>query len=86
MICEKAVTANMSLSGYLSTAALDKKIVVIEDLKNILPQLRRIGANLNQIAILCHQGRIACPDLTSIEKEMKEIWRLLTLLTDKTKR
>ncbi|MDO8686096.1 MAG: MobC family plasmid mobilization relaxosome protein [Clostridiales bacterium] len=76
----------MSISTYLAVVALDKKIVVIEEIKNILPQLRRVGVNLNQLAVLCHQGRITCPDLTSVEKELSGIWRLLTSLTDKTKR
>lgn len=85
IIKDKALKANMNISGYLTAAALDKRIVVVEELKSVLPQLRKVGVNLNQLTVLCHQGKITCPDLSSVQKELNSIWRLLTSLTDKTK-
>nr|WP_279380178.1 hypothetical protein [Sporosalibacterium faouarense] len=35
--------------------------------------------------MLCHQGRITCPDLSLTRKELNNIWQLFSFLTDPTK-
>lgn len=82
---EKARKANMTVSEYLRYVALNKKIVVIEDLKELTKDLRGIGINLNQLTILCHKGKITCPDISATEKKVTEIWQLLNSLMEKTK-
>ncbi len=86
IILEKAQKANMNLSRYLSFSALEKDIVVFEDLKEFTHQLSKVGTNLNQIAILAHQGRITCVDVGEVKKVVKDIWQSLTLLMQKTRR
>jgi hypothetical protein len=86
IIIKKAKKANMNLSRYLSFSALEKDIVVFEDLKKFTHQLSKVGVNLNQIAMLCHQGKITCPDILPVKKVVTEIWQSLTSLTQKTKR
>lgn len=85
-IINKAKKANMNVSHYISLASLEKDIIVFEELKEFTKQLSKVGNNLNQITMLAHQGKVTFIDLSSIEKVVSEIWQLLNLLTEKTKR
>ena len=85
-IVNKAKRSNLSLSQYLRCCSLNKNIVVIEDFKNFSKELKAIGNNLNQINVLCHQGKITCPDISITKKKVEEIWELLNLLMDQTKK
>lgn len=80
-IKEKAKKSNMNLTKYLTVCALNKDIVVIENLKEFQVKLRRIGNNLNQLTRLCNEGIITCLELENIKKQVNEIWQLLNLLT-----
>ena len=48
----------MSLSDFILRSALGKKIVVAEGLSEVVKQQKAIGRNLNQIAMLTHEGRL----------------------------
>lgn len=80
-IKQKARKSNMNLTKYLTVCALNKDIVVIENLKDFQVELRRIGNNLNQLTRLCNEGIITCLELENIKKQVNEIWQLLNLLT-----
>ncbi len=74
--------SNLTQNEYLIKASLNKKIVVIEGLKDITLELKRIGNNLNQITKAIHQGKVNCDEeLNAINMEMKKIWQLLKQLT-----
>jgi len=49
--------AKMTVTDYLTSCALDKKITVIDGLDPVLSELKAQGRNLNQLTILSHQGR-----------------------------
>ena len=59
---------------------MDKDIIVVDGLEEIIMQLRKIGNNINQLTKLCNQGRITNINLEDVKKEMKSIWQLLNLL------
>lgn len=82
----KARKANMRVSQYVRNSTLDKEIIVIKELEQFSKEIRGIGRNLNQLAILCHQGKVTCPNIDGVERMVEEIWQLLSLLTAKTKR
>lgn len=83
---KKAKKAKMNISHYVSLSALDRDIVVFEDLKELIHQLSKAGNNLNQITLLAHQGKIKAVDLSSVRKVVEEIWQSLNSLTEQTKR
>ena len=58
VIDKKASKARLTRTEYLITCALGKDITLIEDLKPILADLRRIGNNLNQLTRLANMGKI----------------------------
>lgn len=91
IIAQKARQSALNTSEYLRAAALDKKIMVIEggeDLNELVKELKKIGNNINQLTAMCHQGKIVVVqerDLMQVKEKVNDIWRLLNLLTAKTK-
>ena len=85
-IRENAKKADMTTTAYLINRALcDDKIVILDDLRPVCHELRKIGTNLNQLAILAHRGQISCVNLTAISEEVRNLWQPLNLLTEKTR-
>ncbi len=83
-IKNKVKKSNLTQNEYLIRSALNKEIVVVNGLKDITTELKRVGNNLNQITKSIHQGKVNCdPELNSINEEMKKIWQSLKQLTQK---
>lgn len=81
-IKKKVEKSKLTQNEYLLRAALDKKIVVIDGLRDLTIELKRIGNNLNQLTRAVHEGKTNCrTELSEINEEMKEVWQLLRLLT-----
>lgn len=85
-IRENAQKANMTTTAYLINRALrDDRIIILEDLKPVCHELRKIGTNLNQLTILAHRGQMNCVNLSALSEEVKKLWQPLNLLTERTK-
>lgn len=85
-IRENAQKANMTTTAYLINRALcDDQIVILEDLKPVCHELRKIGTNLNQLTMLAHRGQINCVNLSALSEEVTKLWQPLNLLTERTK-
>ena len=82
-IKSKIEKSKLNTSEYLLKNAMNKEIIVIDGLEEIIMQLRKIGNNINQLTKLCNQGRITNLNLEDVKKEMKSIWQLLNLLIQK---
>ena len=54
----RAAQANMTITDYLTTCALGKKIVRMDGLDAILTELKAQGRNLNQLTVLANMGRL----------------------------
>ena len=84
-IRENAQKANMTTTAYLINRALrDDRIIILEDLKPVCHELRKIGTNLNQLTMLAHRGQINCVNLSVLSEEVKKLWQPLNLLTERT--
>lgn len=57
-IHNKANQHKLLLSDFMLRSALGKKIIVAEGLSEVVKQQKAIGRNLNQIAMLTHEGRL----------------------------
>ena len=79
-IKSKIEKSKLNTSEYLLRTAMDKDIIVISGLEEIILQLRRIGNNINQLTKLSNQGSITNVDLENVKEELKNIWQLLNLL------
>ncbi|WP_281818410.1 plasmid mobilization protein [Vallitalea longa] len=77
IIRSKSAKANMSVSAYIISSALKKDIIIINGIQEFTRQLSKVGNNLNQLTILCHQGRITNPNLSAINKLLQDIYKYL---------
>ncbi len=57
-IQQRAKTAGMTLTDYLTTCALGKKIIRVDGLEEVLSELKAQGRNLNQLTTLANMGRL----------------------------
>ena len=71
-IKRKAEKAYMNFTEFVTTAALNKPITVINGLSDVLKEQKAIGRNLNQLTTLCNMGKIICPDLTELIRQYGE--------------
>ncbi len=66
---------------YLVACALQKKITNTDGIKMLLPELKRVGGNLNQIAkALNATGRCEQQLIAENQKELNEVWQQLRQL------
>ena len=56
-IQHRAKQAGMTVTDYLVTCALDKEIIQVNGLDEILSELKAQGRNLNQLTTLANMGR-----------------------------
>lgn len=76
-IKQKAKKAKMTVTDYITKSALDKNIVIIDGLPEIVTQLKKIGNNLNQLTMLSHQGGIKEVNLHETEQTLASIyWKI----------
>ena len=73
-IDKRAAKAKLDRTNYLITCALNKKITVLEDLKPLLSELKRIGNNLNQLTKLSNMGQIKTVDLYETRSAMDALY------------
>lgn len=73
-IQKKAQKANLNISQYVSLSALDKDILVFDDMKEMNFKLSKIGNNLNQLTMLVHQGKIKEVNLTKMSEDISDMW------------
>lgn len=76
-INRKVKQARMSLTDYLVTAAQSTQIFVAEDLKPTLTELKRIGNNLNQIAMKINAGAFQSYNFDEVIEGQRKLYEAL---------
>ncbi|MCH5297906.1 MAG: plasmid mobilization relaxosome protein MobC [Ruminococcus sp.] len=59
----------MNFTEFVTCSSLNKKIIKIDGLTEVLKEIKAIGRNLNQLTTLCNMGKIVCPDLTELKAD-----------------
>ena len=62
---------------------LDKEIVIVDGLNEVVSELRRIGNNINQLTYLANSGRIYTVDLSEVKQEIGKVWNAINELQNK---
>ena len=62
----KARKAKLNLTDYIIAASLQTEITVAEDVKPLIAELKRIGNNLNQIAVKVNSGAFHSADFQDV--------------------
>ena len=68
-----AAKAGMSMSGYVTACCLGKRIVVIDEQKELLRQLKGIGSNINRLTVLANMGKVQVIGLEKAAGELSEV-------------
>lgn len=74
-IKKKIKKSKLKQQEYLIKSALNKKIIVIDGLKEILLELSREGNNLNQIAKKINEGEQK--DIKEMKNKLNNLWDLI---------
>ncbi len=82
-IKQKAEKVNMNFTEFVTSAAMNKPITVINGLSDVLKEQKAIGRNINQLTTLCNMGKIVCPDLQELKQQYAEV---LTTLNEIVRR
>ena len=78
LLYDKVSQAATSQQEYIRRCILDAQIINTDGFKKVLPELKRIGNNLNQIARSCNQGNQAVvEEVAAIRKELDSTCALL---------
>ena len=83
-IDKRASDLKLSRSKYIRQAALHHKVVVVgrDELKGVKSELRKLGINVNQIAVLCNMGKITCVQLNDVKNSLDKIWSEIRMLRE----
>ncbi|MDH2475997.1 plasmid mobilization protein [Clostridium perfringens] len=74
-IKKKVEKSKLKQQEYLIKSALNKKIIVVDGLKEILLELSREGNNLNQIAKKINEGEQK--DIKEMKNKLNNLWNLI---------
>ncbi|WP_283703381.1 plasmid mobilization protein [Clostridium perfringens] len=74
-IKKKIEKSKLKQQEYLIKSALNKKIIVIDGLKEIFLELSREGNNLNQIAKKINEGEQE--DIKEMKNKLNNLWDLI---------
>ena len=72
-IKKKAEKVNMNFTEFVTAAAMNKPITVINGLSDVLKEQKAIGRNINQLTTLCNMGKIVCPDLKELKQQYADV-------------
>ena len=72
-IRELAAKAHMSISECVTACCLGKRIIVIDEQKELLRQLKGIGSNINRLTVLANMGKVQVIGLEKAAGELSEV-------------
>ena len=68
-----AAKSGMSMSDYVTACCLGKQIIVIDEQKELLRQLKGIGSNINRLTVLANMGKVQVIGLEKAAGELSEV-------------
>ena len=77
IIRNKAKKAKTSVSSYVRKVALEKDIVVIDGLRELLPELHAIGNNLNQQTVIMRSNDGNAPKVNEMKNSFCDVMELI---------
>ena len=84
MLKSKAKRGKVTMTSLIISSITGKEIIVIDDLKNFISELKAIGRNLNQLTTLANIGRINTVYLTETKQELNKLYEILaSVIEDK---
>jgi uncharacterized membrane-anchored protein len=67
--------SKLSQSEYIRKSILQKNIIVIDEIKELMVELKRVGNNLNQITRMMNSGEIKdSKEIVEVKNNLENIW------------
>ena len=82
-IHRKANTSKLSVTDYVTRSCLNKQIIVVDGLENIIREQKAIGKNLNRLTLLCNMGKVSVASLGEVKEQYARLNELLCSLLDR---
>lgn len=80
IINRKALSSYRTPSDYVRECCLDKEIIVLDGLHELVTELRRQGHNLNQLTVMARQERISYVNFEQFWEVYQQTWQALNSL------
>ena len=74
----KADAARMTLTEYLTACGLQKELVIVDGLEEVIRQQKGIGRNLNQLTTLANMGKVNTVYLQELADAYAQVSSLLS--------
>lgn len=82
-LISRANEAHMNLSDYIMHLSEQKRIVVVDELPDLINQIVKIGTNVNQIALVANTYKsVSAQQIEQLENELSRVRRALTQIID----
>ena len=75
---DKADAARLTLTDYLTACGLQKEIVIIDGLEEVIRQQKGVGRNLNQLTTLANMGKVKTVYLQELTDAYAQVSSLLS--------
>jgi len=82
LLKSKAKRGKVTMTSLIISAVTGKEIIVIDDLKNLLTELKAIGRNLNQQTTLANMGKVNTVYLTETKLGLNRIYEVLAAVIE----
>ena len=81
LVQSKVKQSGIRMSDFCRHTVLGKKIRTVKGLDKCSYELNKIGNNLNQLTVLCHQRTVQNPNLETIQIQLSDVLeRIYTVL------
>lgn len=80
IIMQNCIKSGRTISELLRESAIEKEIVVLGNLTELVTELRRQGNNLNQLTVMARQSRIQQVNFEPFMEVMTKVWQVLNSL------
>ena len=75
---QQIVKSGMKQQEYLIKTITNKPITNTDGLKAVIPEIKRVGNNLNQLSRRANEGSpVGKSELIEMQRELNEVWQLL---------
>ena len=75
---DKATASHMTLTDYLTACGLQKEIVIMDGLEEVIRQQKGVGRNLNQLTTLANMGKVKTVYLQELTDAYAQVSSLLS--------
>lgn len=73
LVQSKVKKSGLRMSDFCRHAVLGKEVRTVKGLDKCSYELNKIGNNLNQLTVLCHQRSVQNPNLESMQIQLSDV-------------